>query len=93
MDSKELASIKKPNEVEYITKEEYEQRVRTIARCKRDIVWWAENFFRIVSLSSGLQLIKLYDKQKDLLNFLLGNDRAIVLASRQTGRFLPHLVF
>ena len=38
--------------------------IMAIARSKRDIVWWAENFFRIVSLNTGLSIIKLYDKQK-----------------------------
>ena len=79
----ELASIKKPTEkLEYISREEFEKRVQIIARCKKDIVWWAENFFRIVNMTRGLEIIKLYQKQKELLEFLLKNDRVITLASR-----------
>ena len=60
----ELASIKKPNHVDRISREEFEFRIKSIAHAKRDIAWWAENFFRIVSLNTGLGVIKLYPKQK-----------------------------
>lgn len=57
----ELATVKKPNEpLEYSSREEFEQMIKDIAHAKRDIVWWAENFFRIVSLNTGLGIIKLY---------------------------------
>ena len=80
---KELASIKKPTEkIEYISKEEFEKRLQIIKRCKEDIIWWAENYFRIVNMSTGLEIIKLYPKQKELLRFLLENDRVVTLASR-----------
>lgn len=86
MKETELASIKKPGDVEQVTKEEFETRIRNIAHSKRDICWWAENFFRIVSLNTGLTKIKLYPKQQDLLRALVNNDRSIVLASRQVGK-------
>lgn len=82
----ELGSIKKPGAVEYISNEEFEHRIKQIAKAKRDICWWAENFFRIVSLDQGLINIKLYDRQRDLLNHIVNNDKSIVLASRQVGK-------
>lgn len=84
--AEELATRKKANEVEYISQEEYNRRVKIIAKSKRDIIWWAEHFFRIVNMSTGLEIIKLYAKQKELLKFLIDNDRVITLASRQTGK-------
>ena len=84
MENEELATIKKPGEVETVSREEFEKRIKLIARCKRDINFWAENFFRIISLDAGLQVIKLYDKQKELLKALVDNDRTIVLSARQT---------
>lgn len=57
-----------------------------IAHSKRDICWWAENFFRIVSLNVGLTKINLYPKQKELLYTLVNNDRNVILASRQVGK-------
>lgn len=89
----QLATLKKPNEVEHISREEFEFRVKSIAHAKRDIGWWAENFFRIVSLNTGLGTIKLYQKQKDLLQHLVDNDRSIVLASRQVGKTTCYTVF
>lgn len=85
-DEQQLATIKRPGEIEKISNEEFERRVLKIAQAKRDICWWAENFFRIVSLNVGLTKIKLYQKQKELLYALVKNDRNIVLASRQVGK-------
>ena len=59
-DENQLASIKKPNAVEKISKAELEARIRALANSKRDIIWWANNFFRIVTLDKGLTIIKLY---------------------------------
>ena len=48
----------------------------------KDIVWWAENFFRIMTVDKGLTTIKLYPKQKEMLKFLVDNTRIISCASR-----------
>ena len=85
--------IKKPNFIERISDDEFQYRVLSIAKAKRDISWWAENFFYIVTLDKGLQLIKLYEKQKELLQFFVDNDRIITLASRQTGKTTAYTVF
>lgn len=87
MGNDELACVKKPNEpLGARSKEEFEQMIKAIAKSKRDIVWWAENFFRIVSLNTGLSVIKLYEKQRQMLYHLVNHDRNIVLAARQTGK-------
>lgn len=78
--------VKKANQVEYISKDEWEARIKAIARSKRDIIWWAEQFFHIISLDKGLTKIKLYDKQKGLLKHITDNNRIVTLASRQTGK-------
>lgn len=85
--NEELACVKKPNEpLGAKSKEEFEQMIKAIAKSKRDIVWWAEHFFRIVSLNTGLSIIKLYEKQRQMLYHLVNHDRNIVLAARQTGK-------
>ena len=78
--------VKKPNFVEQISDEEFQFRIKSIAHAKRDIAWWAENFFHIVTLDNGLQKIKLYEKQKELLAHMINNDKSIVLSARQTGK-------
>ena len=86
-EEQELATIKKPNDPpEVVSNEEYERRIREIIKCKRDIVYFAEKYFRIVSLDKGLTTIQLYEKQKDMLRHFVDNDRSIVCASRQIGK-------
>lgn len=60
-EEQQLATIKKPGEVEKISEEEFERRALEIARCKRDIVYFAEKYYRVISLDKGLHIIKLYD--------------------------------
>ena len=82
----ELASIKKPNEQDHITKEEFEYRIREIAKCKRDIVYFAEKYYRVINLDKGLHIIKLYDVQKEFLRFLVDNNKVICVSGRQQGK-------
>ena len=82
----ELASIKKPNQQEHITQADFEYRIREIAKCKRDIVYFAEKYFRVINLDKGLHVIKLYDVQKEFLRFLVDNNKVICVSGRQQGR-------
>ena len=78
--------VKKANVVEQDSKYVYKQRLQCLARSMKDIVWWAENFFRIITLDKGLTTIKLYPKQKELLQHIVDSTRICTLASRQTGK-------
>lgn len=91
IENNELATIKKPNDVEYITKEEYQRRVQEIAKCKRSIQYFAEKYFKIINLDQGLTTIKLYPKQKELLQFLCDEDRGVILAARQSSKCVDFL--
>lgn len=84
--SEELASIKKPGEVEQVSKEEFEKRIREIAKCKRDICYFAENYYRVINLDKGLHVIKLYDVQKEFLKFLVENNKVVCCSGRQQGK-------
>lgn len=93
-DNKELATIKKVgNATEAISKEEYEYRIKEIAKCKRDIVYFAENYFRIINLDRGLEIIKLFDIQKELLNFLVQNNKIICCSGRQQGKSTIYCIY
>jgi len=61
IENKDLSTIKKPGKVEYISKTEYVDRVKEIIKCKRDIVYFAENYYRVVHPAKGLHIIKLYE--------------------------------
>lgn len=93
-EEQELATIKKPNDPpEVVSNEEYERRIREIIKCKRDIVYFAEKYFRIVSIANGLMTIQLYEKQKEMLRHFVDNDRSIVCASRQIGKTTCYTIF
>lgn len=82
-----LGTIKKPGgKTEQISKEEYDYRVQELVKCKRDIVYFAEKYYKIINLDRGLETIKLYDVQKDALNAIKDNKRLIILSGRQQGK-------
>jgi hypothetical protein len=79
--------VKKTNdEPERVAKEEFERRLKELVKCKNDIVYFAETYFYIMSLDGGVQHLKLYPKQRELLQAFIDNNRTVVLASRQTGK-------
>ena len=92
-EEEELASIKKPGEVEQVTKEEFERRIREIAKCKRDIVYFAEHYYRVINLDKGLHIIKLYDIQKEFLRFLVENNKVICCSGRQQGKSTIYCIY
>lgn len=85
-ENEQLSHIKKIGEIDNISREEFEYRISEIAKCKRDICYFAEKYFRIISLDKGLHIIRLYEKQKALLRFFVNENRCLTLASRQTGK-------
>lgn len=90
----ELATIKKPKDKpEKVTKAEYERRILEIAKCKRDIIYFAEKYYRIINLDKGLHVIKLYDIQKELLKFLVDNNKVIVCSGRQQGKSTIYCIY
>lgn len=86
MQEQELATIKRPNEIDHCSREEFERRIKEIAKCKRDIIHFAENYFRVINLDKGLHVIKLYDVQKEFLQFLVDNNKVICVSGRQQGK-------
>lgn len=52
--NEQLSYIKKLGEKDRISREEFEYRITEIAKCKRDINYFASKYFRIISLDSGL---------------------------------------
>ena len=93
IENNELAVIKKPGNVEYVTKEEYQERVKEIIRCKRDIIYFAETYYRVVHPAKGLHIIKLYDVQKEFLKFLTQNNKVICCSGRQQGKSTIYCIY
>ena len=91
--NEQLANVKKPNIIEHISREEFAYRVREIAKCKRDITYFAEKYFKIINLDKGLMTIKLYPKQHELLKYFTQEKRCIVLASRQSSKTTTYTIY
>jgi len=60
--------------------------VQELKKCKEDITYFAENYFYIVSLDRGKEVIKLYTRQRQILKSLINNRFNIVLSCRQFGK-------
>lgn len=91
--NEELATIKRAGEIDTCSKEEFEFRVREIAKCKRDICYFAEKYFKIINLDAGITTIKLYEKQKELLKFFVNEKRVITLAARQSSKTTTYTIY
>ncbi len=89
----QLATIKKPGEIEKISDAEFQRRVIEIAKCKRDIVYFAENYYRVINLDKGLHIIQLYDVQKEFLRFLVDNNKVICVSGRQQGKSTIYCIY
>jgi len=60
--------------------------VEDLVKCKRNILYFAENFFYITNLDEGKIKIKLHNFQKRILRSLRDHRFVITLASRQIGK-------
>ena len=60
--------------------------VSDLKKCKRNLLYFAENFFTIINLDRGREKITLFKCQKKVLRALRDNRFNIVLASRQVGK-------
>jgi hypothetical protein len=68
---------------------EYEytpEMVNDLKKSKKSLLYFAENFFYIVNLERGRELIRLHKYQKRILKSLNHNRFCILLSSRQSGK-------
>ena len=68
--------------------EAHPEWVEDIAKCRKNILYFAENFFYITNLDEGKMKIKLHSYQKRILRSLRDNRFVCLLASRQIGKAL-----
>lgn len=66
--------------------EAHPEWVEDIAKCRKNILYFAENFFFITNLDEGKMKIKLHSYQKRILRSLRDNRFVCLLASRQVGK-------
>ena len=61
-------------------------QIKQLTKAKKNLLYFAENFFHIISLDDGKQKIKLHLPQKRALRKMRDNRFFILLASRQIGK-------
>ena len=66
--------------------EAHPEWVEDIAKCRKNILYFSENFFFITNLDEGKMKIKLHTYQKRILRSLRDNRFVCLLASRQIGK-------
>ena len=72
------------------------EMLREYIRCKEDVIYFAEKYFKIVTIDEGEKLIELWDFQKKILKAFVDPSpklHAIVLASRQVGKSTISTIF
>lgn len=62
------------------------EMILDIDKCKKDILYFAENYFFILNLDEGRQKIKLYPAQRRVLKKMSKDRFFCLLASRQIGK-------
>ena len=67
--------LKQVGQVIEFTKEQ----VQEIRKCKKDPIYFIENYCKIVTLDEGLIPFKLYDVQKDLIRTIIENRKIIAM--------------
>lgn len=60
--------------------------VEDLEKCRKNILYFAENFFYIVNLDEGKMKIKLHTYQRRILRGLRDHRFVILLSSRQSGK-------
>ena len=85
--------LKSANVEEMISRDELNNRISEITKCKKDPTYFANRYFTIISPKKGKHIIETYDKQNELLNTFVNNNRVICCASRQIGKCVSYFTW
>lgn len=86
-------NLKKANATALVSEEDYKKYIREMIRCAQDPIYFANNYYLIVSPGKGKHVIKCYPKQEELLKMFVDETRIIVLASRQTFKSTTYCIY
>src|ERR1019366_4576466 len=62
------------------------EQLKEYKKCSRDPIYFTETYTKIITQDYGLQPMKLYKKQKQLIKLCHENNRVLVKWARQTGK-------
>ena len=74
--------VKKVGAQIQFTKEQVEEYVK----CSQDPFHFIENYMKIVTIDSGVQVIKLYDFQREMINLFIKEKFVLAKCARQSGK-------
>ncbi len=63
-----------------------EWQIKEWVKCKEDPLYFIEKYFQIVTVDHGVQLIKLWDFQKEIVKSLKDESSTIAVVARQMGK-------
>lgn len=71
------------------------KQMQIYIQCSTDIIYFAENYFKIVSIDEGLITIKLHEYQRRMLKAFVGSDdderrHVACLSARQIGKCISN---
>lgn len=66
------------------------KQIEEIKKCKKDPLYFMENYTKIISLDDGLIPFEAYDFQKELLNLFINENRVIARVGRQSGKCVDY---
>lgn len=61
-------------------------QIEEYIRCKNDVVYFLNNYFQIVTIDKGKQIIELWDYQEEIINLIHEHRNTIVLSARQISK-------
>lgn len=70
-----------------------EEQLAEYIKCKRDILYFADNYFYNVTIDGGLTKIKLWDFQREVLQAMFDERYIVINSSRQIGKSMLYSIF
>ena len=63
-----------------------EEQIVELRKCRKDPIYFIENYCKIITLDHGLQPFKLYDCQRNKVKIIHENRKVILMEGRQQGK-------
>ena len=63
-----------------------EEQIVELRKCRKDPIYFIENYCKIITLDNGLQPFKLYDCQRNKVKVIHENRKVILMEGRQQGK-------
>lgn len=70
-----------------------QEDIEEFYKCKEDIVYFIENYVKIINIDEGVVPFIMRDYQKEMVNIFNKNNRVICLLSRQVGKTVTSMAY